>query len=178
MPGGPWFFWIAKAILKTQCSHQWLVKSELLIKISNANKNIGKANKYKNSVEGLTGTLDYYKKRALQQHISPLERHEILNIRIPEIETKLARKKNPKRKKKTISKRKKNPPLIQPFKVVIGAIARRGHKTMMWFDGKHFRTTKVKRAMFSSIHLAKVMALSLIKRFPVLSKYTVGIYKA
>jgi predicted heme/steroid binding protein len=78
----------------------------------------------------------------------------------------------------TKRKRKKNPPLIQPFKVVIGATAKRGHKTMMWFDGKHFRTTKVKRAMFSSIHNAKVMALSLIKRFPVLSKYTVGIYRA
>jgi len=74
--------------------------------------------------------------------------------------------------------RTKNPPLIQPFKVVIGATAKRGHKTMMWFDGKHFRTAKVKRAMFSSIHNAKVMALSLIKRFPVLSKYMVGIYKA
>lgn len=84
----------------------------------------------------------------------------------------LERKKNPPRK------RKKNPPLVQPFKVVIGAVAKRGHKTMMWFDGKHFRTTKVKRAMFSSIHNAKIMALSLIKRFPVLSKYTVGVYRA
>jgi hypothetical protein len=89
------------------------------------------------------------------------------------------RKKNPKSRKKKPA-RKKNPParLIQPFKVVIGATAKRGHKTMMWFDGKHFRTTKVKRAMFSSVHNAKVMALSLIKRFPVLSKYQVGIYRA
>ncbi len=78
----------------------------------------------------------------------------------------------------TKRKRGKNPPLIQPFKVVIGATAKRGHKTMMWFDGKHFRTTKVKRAMFSSVHNAKVMALSLLKRFPVLSKYTVGVYRA
>ena len=97
---------------------------------------------------------------------------------------KMKRAREAKQGKTRSKKRVKNPPsasnrrLVQPFKVVIGATARRGHKTMMWFDGKHFRTTKVKRAMFSSVHNAKVMALNLIKRFPVLSKYQVGIYRA
>jgi len=100
---------------------------------------------------------------------------------------KMKRAREAKRPQKTLHLmrfRKKNPPsasnrrLVQPFKVVIGAVAKRGHKTMMWFDGKHFRTTRVKRAMFSSVHNAKIMALSLLKSFPVLSKYTVGVYKA
>src|SRR6266436_2574725 len=102
------------------------------------------------------------------QGLSVLDAHATANARYPHKGLKKSKSKRPQ----------KNPSLIQPFKVVIGATAKRGHKTMMWFDGKHFRTTRVKRAMFSSVHNAKVMALSLLKRFPVLSKYTVGVYRA
>lgn len=83
-------------------------------------------------------------------------------------------------KRKPARKRAKNPParLVQPFKVAIGAVANSGSKKLLWFDGKNFRATQVKRAKFSSIGSAKVMARSLIKKYPILRTYQVGIYAA
>lgn len=80
--------------------------------------------------------------------------------------------KKPKRGKARV----KNPPYRQP-KLVLGAVSKRGIKTVMWFDGKHFRTTKIKRKTFATPSLAKSTAMVLLQKFPILRQYHVGVYR-
>ena len=73
-------------------------------------------------------------------------------------------------------KRKKNAPLRRA-KIVLGAIAKSGKKTQLWFDGKHFRSKNVKRVFFATPKLAKSVGMILLQDFPILRKYHVGVYR-